>query len=268
MQDILLIEKQGHICMLSLNRPERNNGLNLETFSRLYDAIDSINKDQQIRVIIIRGSGEKVFSTGIDLGDEVRKGRDPESLHESVEDFKNAIEKTNELIASCRCPVIAMVYGDCLNAALDLAVNCDLRVASDISRFSLYTVRLGNVFQYQGIQRIVSLIGPGYAKEILLTGRIIEARKAKEMGLVNYMVPTEDVYSTAMSLANDIAERAPLAVSGTKEVIYRISRCRQQTCPEDEARFQAIFDICNQSEDAKEGPKALIEGRKPRFTGK
>ena len=139
-------------------------------------------------MIIIRGTGEKVFSTGIDLGDEVRKGRDPESLHESVDDFKNAIEKTNELIASCRCPVIAMIYGDCLNAALDLVVNCDLRVASDISRFSLYTVRLGNVFQYQGIQRMVDLIGPGYAREILLTGRIIEAQKAREMGLVNYMV--------------------------------------------------------------------------------
>jgi enoyl-CoA hydratase len=268
MGDVLLIEKQGHICTLSLNRPERNNGLNFEIFSRLYDAIDLANKDKEIRVIIIRGTGEKVFSAGIDLGDEVRKGRNPESLRESVKDFNSAIEKTDQLIASCRCPVIAMIYGDCLAAAFDLAVCCDFRVASDISRFSLYTVLLGNVFQYQGIQRLVNLVGPGYAKEILLTGRIIEAQKAKEMRLLNFMVPIKDVYSTTMALANDIAEKAPLAVSGTKEVIYRLYKGQQQPSPEDIAAFQATFTLCNQSEDAKEGPKALMEGRRPRFTGK
>jgi enoyl-CoA hydratase len=268
MEDILLIEKQEHICTLYLNRPERKNGLNFEMFSRLYDAIASANEDKEIRVIIIRGTGEKVFSTGIDLGDEVRKGRDPGSLRESVNNFKIAIEKTDQLIASCRCPVIAMIYGDCLAAAFDLAVSCDFRVASDISRFSLYTVLLGTAFQYQGVQRLVNLIGPGYAKEILLTGRIIEAQKAREMGLLNFMVPIQDVYSTTLSLAKDIAEKAPLAVSGTKETIFRLYRYQQQPGSEDQTAFQTILDTCVQSEDAKEGPKALLEGRKPRFIGK
>jgi enoyl-CoA hydratase len=266
--DVLLTEKQGHICTLYLNRPERENRLNFEIFNRLYDALDSANQDKDIRVIILRGKGEEVFSRGIDLGDEVRKGRDPESLHDSVKDFKDVIEKTNQFMTFCRCPVIAMIYGDCLAAALDLAVSCDLRVASDVSRFSLYTVLLGNVFQYQGIQRLVNLVGPGYAKEILLSGRIIEAQKAKQMGLVNFMVPAKDVYSTTMSLANDIAEKAPLAVSGSKDVIYRLFKCQQQPGPEDLAAFQSIFESCNNSEDAREGPKALIEGRKPRFMGR
>jgi enoyl-CoA hydratase/carnithine racemase len=268
MADILLTEKQGHICTLYINRPERKNGLNFEIFSRLYDAIETANKDEEIRVIIIRGTGERVFSNGIDLGDEVRKGRNPESLRENIYDFNNAIERTGQIIASGRCPVIAMIYGDCLASALDLAVSCDLRVASDISRFSLYTVSLGHVFQYQGIQRLVNLIGPGYAKEILLTGRIIEAPRAKEMGLVNYLVPVKDVYSTTISLANDIAEKAPLAVSGTKETIYRLLKSQQQPDAMEQATFQNIFNTCVQSEDAREGPKALIEGRKPRFTGK
>jgi enoyl-CoA hydratase len=268
MGDVLLIEKQGHICTLSINRTERNNGLNLEVFKRMSDAIDAANRDKEIRVIIIRGVGEKVFSTGIDLGDEVRKGRAPESLHESVHDFNRAIERNDQLIASCRCPVIAMIYGDCLAGAFDLAVSCDFRVASDISRFSLYTVLLGHVFQYEGIQRVVNLIGPGYAKEILLTGRIIEAPKAKEMGLVNFMIPIKDVYATTMSLANDIAEKAPLAVSATKEVIYRLYKHQQQPGPEDLAAFKMAFEMCNQSEDAQEGPRALMEKRKPRFTGK
>jgi enoyl-CoA hydratase len=268
MGNTLFIENQGHICTLYLNRPQRNNSLNIELFNRLYDALDSANKNENIRVIILRGAGESVFSTGIDLEEEVFKGRNPESLRDSTHAFKNAIEKTNQLILSCRCPVIAMIYGDCLASALDLVVSCDLRVASDISRFALFTVRLGHVFQYQGIQRLVNLIGPGYAKEILLTGRIIEAQKAKEMGLVNFMVPIKDVFSTTMSLANDIVDKAPLAVSGTKQVIHRLYKYQQQPGFDDKAVFQDIFDACVHSEDAKEGPRARLEGRKPQFIGK
>jgi enoyl-CoA hydratase len=268
MEDILLVEKQGHICTLSMNRPDRNHGLNLEMFRRMHDAVEAANNDKEIRVIIIRGTGEKVFSTGIDLGDEARKGRNPETLGEDIKYLKEAIEKNDQIIMSGRCPVIAMIYGDCLAGACDLAISCDFRVASDISRFSLYTVLTGTVFQYQGIQRMVNLIGPAYAKEILLTGRIIGPQKAREMGLVNFMVPALDVYSTTMALANDIAEKAPLAVSGTKQIIYRLYKSQQRPTPEDEAAFQEILEISVRSQDAKEGPKALIEGRKPRFIGK
>ena len=209
MGDILLIEKQGHICTLSLNRPERNNGLTHEIFARLNEAIIAANKDPELRVIILRGSGETVFSTGIDLGDEVNRGARPEDLRKQVNRFRDDFETTLESMIYGRCPVIAMIYGDCLAGACATAVACDLRVSSDTSRFSLYTVLVGQTFQYQGIQRMLDLIGPAFTKEILLTGGIISALRAKEMGLVNYAVPARDVLDTTMSLAREIIEKPP-----------------------------------------------------------
>jgi enoyl-CoA hydratase len=263
-----LVEKQGDICTISLNRPDRNHGVNLELFAHLSDAINSVNKDKEIRVVILRGSGDRVFSTGGDLRDEVSKGRRPEELRDLIYYFRDAIENTSELIESCRCPVIAMIYGDCLNAGCHLAVSCDFRVASDISRFSMYTVLVGTVFQYQAVQRFINVMGMNNAKELLYTARIIDAQKAKEWGLVNYVVPKKDVYSTTMSLAKEIAEKAPLAVSGTKATISQIFKYQQRPSPKDKADFEELLGISVNSEDAKEGNKAFVEGRKPHFIGK
>jgi enoyl-CoA hydratase/carnithine racemase len=219
-------------------------------------------------VVILRGSGDKVFSTGGDLGDEVRKGRRPEEVKDLIPYFRDAIENTSQLIDSCRCPVIAMIYGDCLNAGCHMAVSCDFRIASDISRFQMYTVLVGTVFQYQAIQRFVNVMGMNNAKELLYTARIIDAQKAKEWGLINYVVPSKDVLSTTMSLAREIAEKAPLAVSNTKATFSRIFKYQQTPSSKDKAYFQELLDITVNSEDAKEGNKAFIEGRKPHFIGK
>jgi len=268
MKDILLMEKQGHICTLTLNRPESNNGLTLPLFARLDEALNTINKDKEIRVVILRGSGEKVFSTGIDLADDVKRGNTLEEVRKDKDRYKEASLRVTEEIISCRCPVIAMIYGDALGCACYLASSCDLRVASEISHFSLHTVLVGEVFQYQAIQRAINLIGVGYASELLMTGRKIDALKAKEWGLINYVVPSTNVYSTTMSLAQDIAEKAPLAVSGTKATIAQIFKYQQTPSSKVKTDFQAFMDVCLHSEDALEGPKAFLEGRKPNFMGK
>jgi enoyl-CoA hydratase len=189
-------------------------------------------------------------------------------VSELSNDITTPMNRTSELIASCRCPVIAMIYGDCLNGGCHLAVSCDFRVASDISRFSMYTVRVGQSFFYQAVQRFINVMGINNAKELLLTGRIIDAQKAKEWGLINYVVPSKDVLSTTMSLAKEIAEKAPLAVCNTKATITRIFRYQQRPSPNDTTDFQSLENTCALSEDAKEGAKALLEGRKPHFVGK
>jgi enoyl-CoA hydratase len=268
MEDILLMEKQGHICTLSLNRPERNNGINLEMFARLDEALTLINKDKDIRVVIIRGSGDKVFSMGIDLPDEARKGKPADVISKGPNDITVPMNKNSQMIESCRCPVIAMIYGDCLNGGCHLAVSCDFRIASDISRFCMYTVRAGQCFFHQAVQRFINVMGMNNAKELLLTGRIIDAQKAKEWGLVNYVVPKKDVFSTTMALAEEIAEKAPLAVGNTKATISRIFRYQQTPTPQDIADFQALEDVCIYSEDAAEGTRSILEGRKPNFKGK
>ena len=247
MSNILLVEKQSHICTLTMNRPDNDNGLTHELFSRLNEAVIDANKDPDIRVIILRG---------------------PEDLRKQVNQFRDDFETALGSIIYGRCPVIAMIYGDCLAGATALAVACDFRICSDISRFSLWTVLVGQAFQWQGIQRMLDLIGPAYTKEILLTGEITSASRAKEMGLVNFAVPTNDVLHTTMTLAQKIAEKAPLAVAGTKEIIARLYKIQNNPSAADKAEFQAIMDRCSDSEDAKEGPRAKLEGRKPNFIGR
>lgn len=268
MSNILLVEKQGHICTLTMNRPDNDNGLTHEMFSRLNEEVTAANKDPHVRVIILRGSGEKIFSQGIDLGDEVKRGARPEDLRKQVNQFYDDIETALGSIIYGRCPVIAMIYGDCLAGATALAVACDFRVCSDISRFSLWTVLVGQTFQWEGIQRMLDLIGPAYTKEILLAGEITSAGRAKEMGLVNFAVPANDVFHTTMTLAQKIAEKAPLAVAGTKEIIARLYKSKNNPSASDRSDFQAIMDRCSNSEDAKEGPRAKLEGRKPDFIGR
>jgi len=268
MNNILLVEKQGHICTLTMNRPENDNGITHETFSRLKEEVDAANRDPNVRVIVLRGSGEKIFSQGIDLGDEVKRGAKPEDLRKQVNQFRDDFEAALGAMIHGRCPTIAMIYGDCLAGATAVAVACDFRVCADISRFSLWTVLVGQTFQWEGIQRMLDLIGPTYTKEILLGGGITSAGRAQQMGLVNFAVPTRDVYHTTMALAQEIAEKAPLAVAGTKEIISRLYKSRNNPSAADKADFQAIMDRCINSEDAKEGPKAKLEGRKPNFAGR
>ncbi len=268
MNNILLVEKQGHICTLTINRPENDNGLTHEMFSRLNEEVIAANKDSDVRVIILRGSGEKIFSQGIDLGDEVKRGTRPEDLRKQVNQFRDDFEAALGSMIYGRCPTIAMIYGDCLAGATGVAVACDFRVCSDTSRFSLWTVLVGQAFQWEGIQRMLDLIGPTYTKEILLGGGITSACRAQAMGLVNFAVPSRDVYRTTMNLAQEIAEKAPLAVAGTTEIISRLYKSKNNPSASDKADFQAIMDRCSASEDAKEGPKAKLEGRKPNFIGK
>jgi enoyl-CoA hydratase len=268
MNNILLVEKQGHICTLTINRPENDNGITHEMFKRLNEAVKAANADLEVRVIVLRGSGEKIFSQGIDLGDEVKRGARPEDLRNQVHQFTEEFETTLGSMIYGRCPVIAMIYGDCLAGATALATACDFRISSDTSRFSLWTVLVGQTFQWQGIQRMLDLIGPAYTKEIFLTGGAVSACRAREMGLVNFAVPAKDVLYTTMSLAQEIAEKAPLAVAGTKEIISRLYKTKNNPTAADKVDFQAIVDRCINSEDAKEGPKAKLEGRKPNFIGK
>jgi enoyl-CoA hydratase/carnithine racemase len=268
MKDILLKEKREHICTLTLNRPESQNGLNLALLHRIAEEFKAIDKDLDIRVVILRGAGEKVFSLGIDLSGEVKKGKDPGDLPSDITGYDPAIRSMTDSIAACHCPVIAMIYGDALAAACDLAVCCDLRIATDISRLSMHPVRVGTTYQFEGLQRFINLVGVGYAKELFLTASPVSAKRALEMGLVNYVVPAKDLLSTTEALAKNIAELPPLAVSGTKEIITKLLRFQQTPTEKQIAELRAISAIARQSEDVKESVRALFEGRKPVYRGK
>jgi enoyl-CoA hydratase len=266
--DVLLVEKKERVRTLSLNRPGNQNNLNIELMQRLTEEIKSINSDPETRVVILRGAGDKVFSTGIDLSGEVAKGKAPDQLPADIDAYTPVIRNMMNSIADCRCPVIAMIYGDAFAGACDLIVSCDLRVAADTSRFSMHPVRVGTTYMFDGIQRFINLVGIGYTKELFLTASPVSAKRALEMGLVNYVVPAKELLSTTKTLASNIAELAPLAVSGTKAIITKLLRYQQTPDEKQKAELNAISDIARHSEDIKEAVKALFEGRKPNYKGK
>jgi enoyl-CoA hydratase/carnithine racemase len=265
MQDELLVEKKNWVCTLTLNRPERNNGLTIGLMKRLTEEMNAINNDPDTRVVILRGGGDKAFSIGLDLAGEMEKGKAAEDLPSNIDVLTPIITNMMNSVADCRCPVIAMIYGDALAGACDLAVCCDIRVAADTSNFSMHAVKVGATYLFEGIQRFINLVGVGYTKEIFLTASRFSAKRALEMGMVNYVVPAEELLPTTEALAKNIAELAPLALSGTKEIISKLLRYQQTLEEKQKAELNAIADIAKHSEDIREAAKAMSEGRKPNY---
>lgn len=259
MSNEILKKEEGHVCTLIINRPENQNALNITAFSQLGDALNDLNRQEKIRVVVIRGAGEKAFCVGADLVASSRK------------EIKQAIEALQYCLESLRnfsLPVISMIYGYTIGAGLDIAVISDFRIAADNAQFGANLVKIGRVYYYTSIQRLMSLIGMGPAKEMLLSGKIIDAKRAKEIGLVNQILSRQEMPLAVYSLAKEIAEEnSPLAVKYTKLMIKRLFEM-QKLCPEVEAELKEIVEEVNQSEDAREGQKAFLEKRKPKFTGR
>jgi enoyl-CoA hydratase/carnithine racemase len=260
-EEVVLVEKKDFICTVTINRPDKRNALTTEVMYRLGDALGAVNDDSEVRVVVLRGAGEKAFCAGLDLrggiqlseGEKMQKG-DP-------------LEYARGSIMACTKPVIAMIYRNALGAGCDLATACDIRVASDTARMGINPVKLGGVYWPQAIQNMVNVVGLAWAKQLYFTGRFIDAETAKEMGLVNYVVPEEELPTKAYALAQEIAENGPLAVSATKAIFNKLLKY-QEISAEDMAEIQALRDSVSRSEDFSEGMLAFMQKRKADFKGK
>lgn len=260
-EEVLLMQKAENICTVTINRPERRNSLNLDVLLRLGDTLHALKDDPEVRVVVLRGAGDKAFSAGMDIG-----GIATVSAEEAAKKG-NPIDYATESIISYPYPVIAMIYGAAMGAGCDLAVTCDLRIAADTAMMGINPVKLGLVYPAAGIQRLINVVGLPRAKELFFTGRFIDMGRAKEIGLVNLVVPAGELSSITYALAREIAENAPLAVSTTKTIFNKLLKY-QRVSAEDEAEIMALIDSVMRSEDAKEGPMAFIQKRKPAFKGR
>ncbi len=256
--ETLLVERRGRVALVTINRPEKRNALNIRTREEGAAALESLRDDAEVRVVVITGAGDKSFVAGADIGEfagrtaitqrDVMTGR---SLFTAVDTFPK--------------PVIAMVNGYCLGGGCELALACDLRIASERASFGQPEINLGIIPGGGGTQRLTHLVGEGKAMELILTGEIIDAQTAFQIGLVNLVVPAADLEAKTLELANRIAEKSPVALRMAKEAVKTASR---STLDEGLRREIDLFALCFSSEDKDEGVRAFLEKRKPEFKGR
>ena len=227
----------------------------------LKDLMDSLAGDKNVRVAIITGAGEKSFSSGADMGEilQTQEKKVGQSSDGSI------VELVLDSIIDFPSPVIAMVNGYALAGGCELTANCDIRIASEKARFGMPLAKRGILLNYGLVQRLINSMGVMYTKELLFTGRIFDAQKAMEIGLVNYVVPHGQLRETTMQIAKEIAQNAPLAVRGFKKMVHKYLSPQKQIDPSD---VDELVKQVYASEDVKEGLRAFLEKRPPVFRGK
>jgi len=256
--ETITVEKRGAVAILKINRPDKLNALNSQVHEEGVSALDELRNDDEVRVLVITGAGEKSFIAGADISEFA--DRTPVTQRNTFHG-----RTLFNVIDSFPKPVIAMVNGFCLGGGNELALACDLRVCSPNAKFSQPEINLGLMPGGGGTQRLTRLIGEGRSMEIMLTGDMIDAETAYKFGLVNHIYDTSELEPKTIELANKIAEKAPIALQLCKEAVKFASR---SNLDEGLRREVDLFAICFSTEDKAEGVAAFLEKRKPAFKGK
>jgi enoyl-CoA hydratase/carnithine racemase len=255
----VLYEKRDHIAYVTLNRPEALNALNTEVRRGLSEAFQNVREDDDVWVAIVTGAGGRAFSAGADLK-EMSAGRESEA-REGRTGAPVSGGVGGEIVPTWK-PVIAAIRGYCLAGGLELALRCDLRVASVDARFGLTEVARGIIPGGGGTQRLPRAIPLAIAMEMIFTARHITAEEAYRIGLVNRVVPAEEVMAAAEELARQVMANAPLAVRAAKESVLR----GLDASLEEGLRIENMFSrLIRTTEDSREGPRAFAEKRPARF---
>lgn len=259
MADNILVERDGAIATVVLNRPDKLNALTRGMWASLGDTVERLSADESLRCVIIRGAGEKSFSPGNDIGEFAHE----RSNKKQAIEYGNVMHRTAEALAHCQHPIIAQIHGICVGGGLEIAALCDLRICGESSRFGAPIKNLGLVMAYAEMAPLVRLVGPAVALEILLEGRIFDAVEAKEKGLVTRAVPDMQVAAEVRAAAQRIAEGAPLVARWHKKFARRLASGAPLTAAEQDECFD-----CFDTEDFRIGYAAFLAKQKPEFIAK
>ena len=255
----LLIERDDAVAVVTFNRPKVLNALNTQTLSELANAMESFKADAGVRAIVLTGSGEKSFVAGADINElAVQTPIEGKEHARRGQQIFDAIENLGK-------PVIAAINGFALGGGCELAMACTIRLAADTARFGQPEINLGIIPGYAGSQRLPRLVGKGIALEIMLTGDMVSAQRAFEIGLVNRVVPAAELLAEAKKLAHTLASKAPIAV---RYIIEAVNQGLDAPFPVGEFLETSLFGAIASSADMKEGTKAFLEKRKAVWQGK
>jgi len=255
----ILYEKSEGIATITINRPEKLNAMDQETIQEILSALDDAEKDENIRVVVITGAGDRAFSAGADISG--MKGRTPLDSRKSSQLGQQPMNRVEDL----EKPVIAAINGYALGGGLELAMACDFRIASENARLGQPEINIGLVPGWGGTQRLPRFVGKALAKEMIFTGRMIDAKIAEQHGLVNKVVPAAQLKSAVQELATELLNKPPVAIKVAKQLINNSTETNLRIGLTHESE---AFGILGSTEDFKEGTTAFLEKRKPKFKGK
>ena len=261
MTDKMIARKADGFGWMIFNNPERHNAVSLDMWLAAIEIMDDFARDDDVRVILIAGAGEKSFVSGADIS----RFNDERAEAEAVARYNDATEGAYQAVLTSPKPTIATIQGYCIGGGTNLAICADLRICSDRARFAIPAAKLALGYDYVRVRRVMDLVGPAYAKEIFFTARQFTAEEARAMGLVNRVVPHEALEAETLEMAGTIAANAPLTMKAIKRSVHEALKDESER---DLAICERLVRDCFESEDYAEGRRAFAEKRKPVFKGR
>ena len=259
--DKIVTKVENGIGWIIINNPEKRNAMSIEMYEAMAAALERYGKDPNVRVVILKGAGDKSFISGADIS----QFKDRRSTMEQVRAGEAISERNNKMLRECPKPTIAMIRGFCMGGGLGTAITCDIRIASDDSQFGVPAAKLGVGYRFAGIRRLSEVVGPQFTAEIFYTGRRFTAQEAYDMGLINRMVPAAELEKYVMDYATTLAGNAPLTLKAVKQCLIEL---KKDPADRDLDLCQKLVEDCFASQDYIEGRTAFMEKRKPAFKGK
>ena len=253
----LLVEHRDAVATLTLNRPKSHNAINMGMYQSLPDVVAGLDEDPRVKVVVVRGAGEKAFASGADISEFERE----RGSAAAARNYNEKVAAAERAIEGLSKPTIAMVHGYCIGGGAGLALACDIRFADTRARFAITPAKLGLVYSLESTKRVVDLAGPSRAKWILMSGQQIQARRAWELGLFDELVEPEELEKYTYDFAEVITTRAQFSVRSGKEIVRRIVKGQV----DDDAETSEIRNSSFDTEDYAEGVQAFLGKRSPEF---
>jgi enoyl-CoA hydratase/carnithine racemase len=257
----IIAEKQGPVGWLTFNNSARRNAISIDMWEAIPEVLDRFEQDAEIRVIVLKGEGDKAFVSGADVS-QYEKQR---SSAEGIQYYEEIASRVQDRLQGCDKVLVAMIRGYCLGAGINISLCCDLRIAAEDARLGIPAAKLGLGYRASSLKNLVDTVGPAYAREVLVTGRQFKAEEAKAMGLVHRVTPVAELESLVLEYCAMISDNAPLTIRASKRIVRELLK---PSAAFDAQACAALVKQCFDSQDYIEGRRAFMEKRKPVFQGK